>query len=150
MTNSRYRCQGCRQYKPQPPFRRVGLGGVCSDDCQAAVNEKRNQQQRTASTARPRDEIPVDVRKMVLRRDRARCRWCGSMSVHLHHINYRSEGVDHQPHNLITLCPEHHDKVHSDKKRWKPVLLAVIWTLYVNGRSVTVPQMARQLDSENA
>lgn len=65
--------------------------------------------------------------------------------MHLHHINYRSEGVDHQPHNLITLCPHHHNVVHGDKRRWKPILLAVVWQIYVTRRNVTVPQMERWL-----
>lgn len=85
------------------------------------------------------------MRAAVLTRDQYRCRFCGSTAVHVHHINYRSEGVDHSPHNLIVLCSKHHDLVHSDKHHWKPILLATIWILYVEGRPTTVPLVDRML-----
>ena len=81
-------------------------------------------------------------------RDGGKCRWCGTTSwVELHHINYRSEGVDHSDHNLITLCKAHHDEAHSDKRRWKPVLLGVMWVQYVEGRTVTVPSFVLRLET---
>ncbi len=136
--NARYRCLGCRQYRPAPAPRKIGLGGVCSDDCQALVAGKA----RTKAAERPRDEIPAATRKAVLVRDRARCRFCGKTAVHVHHINYRSEGVDHSASNLICLCPAHHDLVHSDKRRWKPLLLATMEHVLA-GREVTVLQVER-------
>lgn len=69
-------------------------------------------------------------------------------TLSIHHINYRSEGVDHSPHNLIVLCQRHHDVVHSDKGKWKPVLLALIWMLYVQRRPMTVPLVERTLARE--
>lgn len=151
--NTKYRCAGCKQYMDAPPHRRVGLGGVCSDECHATVVGRNKFQRHTKPMPRRKmsakqDEVPTTVRQAVTRRDRGRCRWCGSPATHLHHINYRSEGVDHQPHNLITLCVKHHDVVHSNKHVWKPVLLATIWYSY-SGRSVTVPQVHRWLNLPN-
>lgn len=99
----------------------------------------------TQKTPAKKDEIPTAVRAEVLSRDSGRCRWCGTRTVHLHHICYRSEGVDHSPHNLITLCPHHHDVVHADKRRWKPILLALIWIVYVERRHTTVPLVEKVL-----
>lgn len=144
--NSKYRCLGCRTAQPAPPWRKMGLGGVCSEECFQEYRKPKKAKTGAAKVQGPgKNDIPLDVRKMVLRRDGVRCRWCGSTSVHLHHINYRSEGVDHSPHNLITLCPRHHEEVHRNKRKWKPILLGMIWMTYVQRRPVTVPQMEREL-----
>lgn len=68
-------------------------------------------------------DIPDDIRTEVLLRDNGRCRVCGDR-YHLapHHIKYRSEGIDHSPENLIMLCGEHHQLVHSNKRIYQPVL----------------------------
>lgn len=161
VTNSRYRCQGCREYKPAPPWRKMGLGGVCSEACykSRAVFSVRSAESpnggayikgaaadgaRIARAARALT-IPTTVRTQVMFRDRNRCRWCGGIANHLHHIRYRSEGVDHSVHNLISLCRTHHDLVHTDKRRWQPVLLATVWLTMVEGRRFTIPQVERLL-----
>lgn len=51
------------------------------------------------------------------------CALCGSTwNLHIHHINYRSEGGPTALWNLIRLCEQCHIKVHGSKKRWKPYL----------------------------
>lgn len=148
MTNSKYRCLGCREFKAAPPYKRQGLGGLCSEECLTIVRNRggvKTAATKSLKSVKARDEVPPSTREAVLLRDSARCRWCGVRTVHLHHINYRSEGVDHSEHNLITLCPHHHDVVHSDKARFKPLLLAVIWHLYITRWSATVPQVERWL-----
>ena len=44
---------------------------------------------------------------------------------HFHHIYYRSERKDliDNIDNGIMLCVYCHDKVHSNKKKWQPILL---------------------------
>lgn len=60
-------------------------------------------------------------------RDLHRCRICFTRNnLHLHHVKYRSSGGSDTPDNLITLCMEHHAEMHSDKRRWQPVLLALV------------------------
>lgn len=73
-------------------------------------------------------DIPAATRALVLERDRHRCRWCGRTNVrlHLHHIQYRSAGGDHDPSNLITLCYLHHELVHTDKGKYPPLLLILM------------------------
>lgn len=123
MTGTTYRCVGCREYRPRPEYQRFGLGSVCSPDCLALVRAKRKKR----APAKPADQPPPEVREVVLDRDRYRCRFCGTVyQLHLHHISYRSEGVDHSPGNLITLCSEHHAVVHTDKRRWQPVCRAYV------------------------
>lgn len=149
MSNSKFRCAQCKDYFPQPGVRR-GLGQVCSSCAGAPVFNDRSSppassrpRARKPSRFRPvKNPMPSEVHDAVMRRDRGRCRMCASeQDLHVHHINYRSEGVDHQVHNLIVLCgsraPNHcHDRVHSDKRRWKPACLAYIWCLYTQGRQV--------------
>lgn len=69
-------------------------------------------------------DIPDSVRKVVLARDKHRCRWCGRVNVglHLHHINYRSAGGDHSSENLITLCGADHALVHTNKRLYPEIL----------------------------
>lgn len=149
--NAKYRCAGCKRYKPGVPYRKIGLVVVCSEECQATVvgNGRRAYAPKPGPTRvrRPPDDIPQETRIAVMRRDRGRCRWCGGTAVHLHHIKYRSEGVDHSERNLILLCQKHHALVHSDKKKWKPVLLTTIEYLYA-GRQVTVPQVNGWLERQ--
>jgi 5-methylcytosine-specific restriction endonuclease McrA len=88
--------------------------------------------------------VPAATRARVLERDGHRCRFCGTRAgLHLHHIHLRSHGVDHQPHNLITLCSEHHDLVHTDTRRWQPVLLAYVWLAEVEHCRRFLPDVAR-------
>lgn len=138
-----YRCLGCREYRRGTPFERVGLGSVCSAGCVQLTAERRRQRPRPSV---PADGIPPATRTAVLARDGG-CRYCGvAVGLHLHHINYRSEGVDHSEHNLITLCARHHELVHSDKGYWQPVLHAYIALLYGEGKKRYLREVARLAD----
>lgn len=135
-----YRCQGCRVYQRGSPYRRVGLGGVCSDDCVRLAGARRRH------PSQPANPLPAATHTAVLERDGG-CRYCGThVGLHVHHINYRSQGVDHSETNLITLCYHHHDLVHSDKRYWQPVLRAYISTLYDTGRKLYLREIDRQMD----
>src|SRR6187399_747425 len=68
-----------------------------------------------AASVRATQTIPPATRRTVLRRDEGRCRVPGcrhAVFVEPHHIGLRSEGGDHDPENLITLCGAHHRAVH--------------------------------------
>lgn len=134
-----YRCLSCRQYFRTAPHRKIGLSGVCSDECfaKAVIGTKPTGPSR----------IPEGVRKAVQVRDGGRCRMCGtSENLHEHHIAYRSEGGTNDEHNLIVLCAEHHDLVHANKRRWQPVLFAYIQRLYGNGVRASLTSLDRQLN----
>lgn len=52
-------------------------------------------------------------KNIALRRDGFACVVCAfNVVVHVHHIKPRSKGGDHDPANLVTLCPNHHAMVH--------------------------------------
>ena len=52
------------------------------------------------------------------------CQLCGSTSyLHIHHIYYRSQLGLTTPKNLIRLCDKCHRLVHSNKKKYQPILL---------------------------
>jgi 5-methylcytosine-specific restriction endonuclease McrA len=116
-----YRCRACREYYRGEPYRRVSLGAVCSEECLGVAR-------KAVSRRRPTNpDIPAATRAAVLVRDNKRCRYCGTtLQLELHHIHYRSEGVDHSAGNLITLCGLHHDLVHSNKRHWQPLCEAYV------------------------
>jgi hypothetical protein len=88
-------------------------------------------------TARSRDWLPIFERDQ-------RCRYCGTRrNLHAHHIAYRSQGGTDDPHNLITLCNDHHDLVHTNKGLWQPLLRAYIWLLYIEGRRLFLLDIKR-------
>jgi len=68
-----------------------------------------------AASVRATQTIPPATRRAVLRRDGGKCRVPGcrhAVFTEPHHIGLRSEGGDHDPQNLITLCGAHHRAVH--------------------------------------
>lgn len=64
----------------------------------------------------------------VYERDKGCCRLCGNNSIQLHHIRYRSESKDliDVPSNCIMLCLKCHKLVHSNKKKYQPILLNMV------------------------
>lgn len=63
----------------------------------------------------------------VYERDKGVCRLCGNNNIELHHIYYRSERKDliNDPDNCIMLCNKCHRLVHSNKKKYQPILLEI-------------------------
>jgi 5-methylcytosine-specific restriction endonuclease McrA len=67
---------------------------------------------------RPRIQLDREayqqVCRQVLQRDGWRCQQCGSRTnLQVHHILLRSQSGDDIEENLITLCSECHDEIHS-------------------------------------
>lgn len=58
-----------------------------------------------------------NVKAYILHRDGYACQQCGKdkISLHVHHIKFRSQGGTDTPDNLITLCHNCHDKLHAGK-----------------------------------
>lgn len=64
----------------------------------------------------------------VLMRDK-RCRLCGRINyLQLHHILYRSERKDliNEPTNCIMLCSDCHRLVHTNKRKYQPLLQDIV------------------------
>ena len=138
---SAYRCLGCREYHTRPEHKRIGLGSVCSEKCEATARKpKPAKRAPSGPTAATRGTVSV--------RDKGRCRFCGGTgSLHDHHVEYRSQGGSHTESNLITLCQEHHDLVHSDKRRWQPVCKAYVEQADL-GRYRFLPEIDCEINGE--
>lgn len=129
----------------------MGLGEVCSEECLKLVLNARPARAQQQKAKRPPADVPPKTRTAVLERDRGRCRMCGVPANTIHHIRYKSEGVDHQAHNLIVLCGRGnaegcHGVVHSAKRVWQPLCRAYIWRLYVDGRQQYLPALKKEIE----
>lgn len=156
MAVARVRCSSCRNYVPREEvYYESKVSRICSEDCFRDLHERNRlrtrERERTKSKAtKPKTKpcLDVDIRRRVRTRDGNVCRWCGKRGEQIHHILYRSQGGPDHVGNLILLCTEHHQQVHSNKNHWQPTLLALLWVGYVEGRWMTVLQMERYLMRE--
>lgn len=72
--------------------------------------------------------VKEEIYNQVFKRDKGKCRLCGSTNVQLHHIIYRSEdkSLINDPSNCIMLCINCHKLVHSNKHYWQNKLKEMI------------------------
>lgn len=149
------RCGGCKSYVNRDDiYRKNGMLSVCSPKCLAALRtghpagqEKSNILKFKAPKLKRVDVAAVSpaMYDEIMRRDRKRCRFCGSRNnLHVHHVLYRSQGGPGENWNLITLCAIHHNIVHSNKSKYMPLCRGVIWMTYMGPhRQITIPQLQR-------
>lgn len=87
------------------------------------IRRRRAQKQRERYK-RPEEKLRRKLqkkwRKIIFQRDNYKCRYCGNNSdLHLHHINPISKGkrikMSYCYDNLITLCKECHNKIHTPR-----------------------------------
>lgn len=134
MGNTKLRCTQCREYFPTEQAWRSGVMSFCSDVCMIDY-------QRSPKFSQNKKDTPSELKAEVREADGHRCRFCGdTMSrLHVHHVIYRWEpgGVDSMG-NLLTLCWECHDVVHSDKEKYQPLCLYVIELREEHGDKVTL------------
>jgi 5-methylcytosine-specific restriction endonuclease McrA len=79
--------------------------------------------QNTVKKQRKTD-ISKTTREQAKEQYKGKCALCGKPGTQQHHIEYRSEDktkIDDVD-NLVLLCVECHQKVHSNKKYWQPRL----------------------------
>lgn len=55
-----------------------------------------------------------------------KCALCGNPRVSCHHIRYGACGRHTYMGNIIPLCKYHHDLVHTNKKKWQPILIKMV------------------------
>lgn len=67
-----------------------------------------------------------EVYKKTLELFNYQCAICGSTKVQCHHIRYGACGRHTYMGNIIPLCKEHHDLVHTNKKKYQPILIDLI------------------------
>lgn len=71
------------------------------------------------------------VREQVIERDGGNwCLLCGKPGpgLHLHRVVYGSQGGKYEVDNCVQLCAIDHERVHSSKKKWMPILLEYLKT----------------------
>lgn len=128
---------------------RCGLGWVCDDNCRSEAQRRRQESQQKRAPGRVNTEPSAAKKRFIRERDGQRCRFCGTdKGLHVHHVMYRSEGGGHAEDNLVTLCLYDHDIVHSNKRRWQPVLTELLRLHYEEGKFYTVLQVERIMASQ--
>jgi RNA-directed DNA polymerase len=78
------------------------------------IEKPRSRAAEKKQADRDKDRAWLLVRKVVLERDRYRCRCCATPDkVDVHHIRFRSRGGDDVPQNLAVLCRVCHAEIHA-------------------------------------
>ena len=74
---------------------------------------------------RKRKDISKTNREEIKKLFKGKRGLCGRQGQHIHHVLYRSEARDKidDLDNLFLLCLECHEKCHSNKKYWQPILI---------------------------
>lgn len=75
--------------------------------------------------------VTKETYNKVFERDKGKCRLANNEcegKIELHHVRYRSERKDliNEPNNCVCLCAFHHQLVHSNKKKYQPILLKML------------------------
>jgi len=139
---AKLKCASCGLYSDAESSIRVGIQSYCAPACRWTKVKNRSKPRKRSSGTDQK------TRRRVRDRDQT-CRFCGTYKdLHVHHIVYRSQGGSDDPTNLITLCAEHHAVVHSDKKRFAPLCLGVVWLTY-QGQRYSVPGLERAIRAES-
>lgn len=134
---SKVRCNFCKEYIDRDTAYRRGINSFCNADhagqAMFKLRTKADGLKRRSGTG-----IERAIRLAVYERDKRVCVYCFTgWNVHLHHIAYRSEGGPDTADNLISLCQEHHEMVHSNKKKWQPLCFQYVYFKAL-GRDVTL------------
>lgn len=126
----------CKHLKKRKnkPYCNILKKEITLSQCQECVNKEyknaqynvKTVQKKKAHHTKKRITVSKEVYNAVIQRDKYCCRLCGSTNwIQCHHILYRSEKKDliNDINNCIMLCENCHRIVHSNKKKWQPILL---------------------------
>src|SRR5256714_6875033 len=102
------RCDACRGATQEAAGQLVAIDAPATDRAECDAD-------RLAPDGAVTHDISAKTRRLVIHRDRGRCRVDGcraARNLELHHIVAREHGGKHDPDNLILLCNGHHDAHH--------------------------------------
>lgn len=149
------KCGNCKKYIERDTSVHAGINYFCDADCLSGkrmatakkVSEKRKMDLGSTHKTKKQRRISRTKRDSndVFERDGFRCRYCGGRNnLIVHHVIYRSEIRNRQwkdeLSNLLTLCNEpcHLSIIHSNKKKYQPLCLQIIWLREINGDKTTL------------
>lgn len=100
----------------------------CDKNC-SELNLVRNKPIKKVS--KKRITVTEETYNKVMQRDNYKCvmfNYECEGKIELHHVRYRSERKDliNEPNNCVCLCTFHHKLVHSNKKKYQPILLKML------------------------
>lgn len=104
---------------------------TCLSFCETCSDFEIKRNKPIKKVSNKRITVTEETYNKVMQRDKYKCRLldctCNG-GLELHHIRYRSEAKDliNEPINCICLCTFHHKLVHSNKKKYQPILLKIL------------------------
>lgn len=140
MANSKRKCSSCKEYVPLVDMKVHGLSALCGE-CSLAPPKRPNRVYKPRVRTPPRNPMPEGRWQEVMDRDKGTCRSCESQADVVHHCRYRSEDSTpavHRIENLAALCTDCHLQVHTNKRKYQPLLLAMLWLEYEHGKHVAM------------
>ena len=129
---SKSKCNNCNEYFDRDEMIKTMGSRYCTWDCVQETQQERYEKAAVRRLNSKRQPMDPKLRRDVLRRDRERCRGCRKtraslmFDLHVHHVIYRSEQGEDSMENLLTLCVDCHNMVHSNKRTFQPACLALL------------------------
>lgn len=102
---------------------------INAEKCYMCPYKEYKKQKPIKKVSKNKIKVSHETYMKVFERDGGVCQFCGTnQNIHCHHVRYRSERRDliDEPTNMILLCEEHHSLVHSNKKKYQPMLLKIM------------------------
>ena len=100
-------------------------------DCKNCSNRNLVANKPIRKVSKNRIIVKKETYNKVMQRDNYKCIMLNyecKGKIELHHVRYRSERKDliNEPNNCVCLCTFHHKLVHSNKKKYQPILLKIL------------------------
>ena len=100
-------------------------------ECIKCVKNEPRKNKGINKVSKKKITVTQDTYNKVMQRDNGKCVMLNyecKGKIELHHVRYRSERKDliNEPNNCVCLCTFHHKLVHSNKKKYQPILLKIL------------------------
>lgn len=100
-------------------------------ECIKCVKNEPRKNKGINKVSKKKITVTQDTYNKVMQRDNCKCVMLNyecKGKIELHHVRYRSERKDliNEPNNCVCLCTFHHKLVHSNKKKYQPILLKIL------------------------
>ena len=100
-------------------------------ECKTCLNFEPKTNKGINKVSNKRITVTEETYNKVMQRDKGKCVMLNyecKGKIELHHVRYRSERKDliNEPNNCVCLCTFHHQLVHSNKKKYQPILLKML------------------------